>query len=285
MNLFVFGFGYVAQRLVDVYADDFKQISWTVRHADKRNELRSRKLDAYLFDAIDQNPGISSRIKEADVLLVSVPPGRSGDPVLLAFSPQIVASVARRIVYLSTVGVYGDHGGAWIDENTPPSPEVDRAKARLTAEENWKDLAGKRLAILRLASIYGPGRNPLARLREGNARRIVKPGQVFNRIHVDDAARATMGAIRRAAGGLWNVCDDEPAPPQEVIAYAAKLMKRPIPREQEFDTAEMTPMARSFYGTNNRVSNARLKSELGVELAYPTYRDGLEHLWNSSEGR
>lgn len=284
MKLFAFGFGFTALRLVDIYADEFERISGTVRHAEKRDELHRQKLDAYLFDA-DEQSEIASRIKEADVLLVSVPPGRSEDPVLSAFGQQIEASTARQVVYLSTVGVYGDHGGAWIDEDTAVSPQVDRAHARVTAERRWKDVAGDRLAVLRLAGIYGPRRNALARLRDGNARRIVKPGQVFNRIHVDDAAQAAMAAIDHHKGGTWNVCDDEPAPPQDVIAYAASLMGIKPPATEDFATAKMTPMARSFYATNNKISNARLKRDLGVELAYPTYREGLEQLWNAGEGR
>ena len=172
MKLFAFGFGFTALRLVDIYADEFERISGTVRHAEKRDELHRQKLDAYLFDAVEHSE-IASRIKEADVLLVSVPPGRSEDPVLSAFGQQIEASTARQVVYLSTVGVYGDHGGAWIDEDTAVSPQVDRAHARVTAERRWKDVAGDRLAVLRLAGIYGPRRNALARLRDGNARRIV----------------------------------------------------------------------------------------------------------------
>ena len=284
MKLFAFGFGFTALRLVDIYADEFERISGTVRHAEKRDELHRQKLDAYLFDAVEHSE-IASRIKEADVLLVSVPPGRSEDPVLSAFGQQIEAGTARQVVYLSTVGVYGDHGGAWIDEDTAVSPQVNRAHARVTAERRWKEVAGERLAVLRLAGIYGPRRNALARLRDGNARRIVKPGQVFNRIHVDDAAQAAMAAIDHHKGGTWNVCDDEPAPPQDVIAYAASLMGIKPPATEEFATAKMTPMARSFYATNNKISNARLKRDLGVELAYPTYREGLEQLWNAGEGR
>jgi hypothetical protein len=163
MKLFAFGFGFTALRLVDIYADEFERISGTVRHAEKRDELHRQKLDAYLFDAAE-HAEIASRIKEADVLLVSVPPVRSEDPVLSAFGQQIEASAARQVVYLSTVGVYGDHGGGWIDEGTAVSPQVDRAHARVTAERRWKDVAGDRLAVLRLAGIYGRRRNALARL-------------------------------------------------------------------------------------------------------------------------
>src|ERR1700682_6383971 len=234
MNIFAFGFGFTALRLVDIYADEFERISGTVRHAEKRDELHRQKLDAYLFDAVEHSE-IASRIKEADVLLVSVPPGRSEDPVLSAFGQQIEAST----------------GGP----------------------------------VIALAGICGRSGSALARLRDGNARRIVKPGQVFNRIHVDDAAQAAMAAIDHHKGGTWNVCDDKPAPPQDVIAYAASLMGIKPPATEDFATAKMTPMARSFYATNNKISNARLKRDLGVELAYPTYREGLEQLGNAREGR
>jgi nucleoside-diphosphate-sugar epimerase len=156
---------------------------------------------------------------------------------------------------------------------------------RITAEQAWTDATRGDAAILRLAGIYGPGRNALLTLRAGTARRIIKPGQVFNRIHADDIASAIMAAVNHRGGGTWNVCDDEPAPPQDVIAYAAKLMGVAPPAEEPFETAEMSAMARSFYASSARVSNAKLKRELGVTLAYPTYRDALDALWREGEGR
>ena len=276
MKLFVFGFGFTSLRVVDLFGDMFATISGTVRETNKRDALRARGLDAFVFDPDDGD--LHARIVDADVLLVSTPPGRTGDPVLAAFATHIAVSQARRVIYLSTIGVYGDHQGGWIDEDAPLSPQVDRARARIAAEQQWRDLVGDRLSILRLAGIYGPGRNALTKIRAGTAKRTVKAGQVFNRIHVDDAARALQAAIVFPRGGVWNVCDDEPAPPQDVIVYAAQLAGIAPPPEQDFATAEMTPMARSFYATSNRVSNARLKNELGVTLAYPTYREGLRDL-------
>ena len=276
MKAFVFGFGYTSLRFVDLFGAMFATISGTIREAAKRDTLRVRGLDAFVFDPSDENS--RARIADADIIVVSVPPGRSGDPVLAAFAADIVASRARRVIYLSTIGVYGNHNGAWINEDTPLAPQVERAKARIAAEQGWRDLVGDRLSILRLAGIYGPGRSPLTKLRDGTARRIVKPGQVFNRIHVDDAARAIKAAIAYPQGGAWNVCDDEPAPPQDVVTYAAALLKMAPPPEQDFATADMTPMGRSFYATSNRISNARLKTELGVTLAFPTYREGLQSL-------
>jgi len=175
--------------------------------------------------------------------------------------------------------------GGWVDESTPPQAVLDRTRVRIAAEQAWTDAARGDAAILRLAGIYGPGRNALATLRAGTARRIIKPGQVFNRIHVDDIASAIMGAVHHGNGGTWNVCDDEPAPPQDVIAYAAQLMGVAPPPEEAFATAEMSAMARSFYASSARVSNAKLKRELGVTLACPTYRHGLGALWRAGEGR
>ena len=288
MQIVVFGLGYSSLRFIGLFGDRFARISGTVRKPEKRERLRQfgidRRLDVHLFDGDALEPEIAARAREADVVLVSVPPGQAGDPVLAAFEDSLRAGRGR-VIYLSTVGVYGDHQGAWIDEETGAASGSERAKARLAAEAGWRDIAGNRLAVLRLAGIYGPDRNALARLRDGSARRIIKPGQVFNRIHVDDIARAIMAAVAREASGVFNICDDEPAPPQDVIAYAAKLLGLAPPPDEDYATAEMTAMARSFYATSNRVRNARAKRELGLELAYPTYREGLDRLWWDGEGR
>jgi nucleoside-diphosphate-sugar epimerase len=287
MKLFVFGLGYSSLRLLDLYADRFERMSGTVRRPEKRERLRQvgrhRRLDVHLFDGAAHDPEIAALAGEADVVLVSVPPG-AGDPVLAAFGETLRTGSAR-VVYLSTVGIYGDHRGAWIDEQTEAAADSERAKARLAAEAGWRTVAGNRLAILRLAGIYGPERNALARLRDGSARRIIKPGQVFNRIHVDDVARAIMAAVAREASGVFNVCDDEPAPPQDVIAHAAQLLGVVPPPDEDYATAQMSPMARSFYASSNRVRNTRAKRDLGLEFAFPTYREGLERLWRDGEGR
>jgi nucleoside-diphosphate-sugar epimerase len=280
MKLFVFGLGYTARRFVARHGDRFARISATVRDPGRRGGPAS--VEVYRFDGAARDPAILPRLAEADALLVSVPPGPADDPVLAAFGDAIAAGAAR-VVYLSTVGVFGDHGGGWIDEATEAVPATERAKARLAAEAAWRRVAGDRLAVLRLAGIYGPGQNALARLRDGSARRIVKPGQVFNRIHVDDIAQAIMAAIDRGASGAFNICDDEPAPPQDVIAYAAQLLGVRPPPEEDFAKAAMSPMARSFYATSNRISNARAKRELGLALAFPTYREGLGALWRDGE--
>ncbi|CCD93697.1 conserved hypothetical protein [Bradyrhizobium sp. ORS 375] len=283
MNLFVIGFGYSAQRFVDLHGSSFADITGTVRGAEKRAQLARYELD--LFDGTTPVATTLQKAAEADVVLISAPPGAGADPALTGFGEAIASGRARRVVYLSTVGVYGDHQGAWIDEDTPLAPEHDRVQARVRVEDDWQSRIGDRLAVLRLGGIYGPGRNALVELRAGRARRIVKPGQVFNRIHVDDIAGAIMGAIRREHGGAWNIVDDEPAPPQDVIAYAADLMGIAPPPELPFDSAELSPMARSFYAGNRRIRNARAKQELGLVFAYPTYRAGLDALWAAGEGR
>jgi nucleoside-diphosphate-sugar epimerase len=287
MNLFIAGFGYVASRLVANHAGLFKRMSGTVRSAEKRVRVAARfgQLELDLFDGAAADAATLANCADADIVLISVPPGPDGDVVLDQFGAAIERGRARRVIYLSTIGVYGDHGGDWIDEDTPPAPEHDRTRARIAVETGWQRLLGDRLSVLRLGGIYGPGRNALVELRAGRARRIVKPGQMFNRIHADDAARAIVGAIERATGGIWNICDDEPAPPQDVIAYAAQLMGIEPPPEQPFATAELSPMARSFYASNRRVRNGRAKRDLSLRFIYPDYRKGLDALWAEGDGR
>ncbi|WP_441279762.1 SDR family oxidoreductase [Tardiphaga sp. 172_B4_N1_3] len=279
MRLFVFGLGYSANRFIARHGGQFIGIAGTIRTAGKS---AARDIETLVFNPDVTDPGIADHLASADALLVSVPPGTDGDPVLRTFGSVIAASGIRRIIYLSSVGVYGDHQGAWIDETAPVSGE-GRRKARIDAEDAWRAVAGDRTTILRIAGIYGPGRNALENLKTGKAHRIFKPGQVFNRIHVDDIATSVAAAFDHAQTGIFNLCDDEPAPPQDVVTYAAALMGIAPPPEQNFDDAEMSPMARSFYASNNRISNARLKRELGVKLAFPTYREGLTALWEQRE--
>lgn len=283
MRLFILGLGYSARHFARKFGGAFAHVAGTVRDPAQRNDLAG--IEVHAFSGSDPDRGTVERIREADVVLVSVPPGSAGDPGITAFADSLAAGQQRKIVYLSTIGVYGDHAGAWVDESTPPQAALDRTRIRIAAERAWTDMVPGNVTVLRLAGIYGPGRNALATLRVGKARRIIKPGQVFNRIHVDDIASAIMAAIRHGSGGLWNVCDDEPAPPQDVIAYAARLIDVAPPVEEAFASAEMSAMARSFYASSARVSNAKLKRELGVTLAYPTYRHGLDALWRAGEGR
>jgi nucleoside-diphosphate-sugar epimerase len=282
MRLFIFGLGYSARHFVRRFSGSFSHIAGTVRDPAKRDDLAG--LDLHGFTGSRPADVTVDRIREADVLLISIPPGSTGDPALAALD-DVLAAGRRKVVYLSTIGVYGDHAGGWVDESTPPQSALDRARMRVAAEAAWTETAHGNVAILRLAGIYGPGRNALVTLRGGTARRIIKPGQIFNRIHVDDIASAIMAAIHHQGGGIWNVCDDEPAPPQDVITFAAQLMGIAPPDEEAFATAEMSAMARSFYASSSRVSNARLKQELGVMLTYPTYRHGLDALWHAGDGR
>jgi nucleoside-diphosphate-sugar epimerase len=282
MRLFILGLGYSARHFVRRFGDAFSHIAGTVRDPAKRDDLAG--IEVHPFSGRDPDRGTVERISGADVLLVSIPPGSAGDPTIAAFA-DVLTTGHRKIIYLSTIGVYGDHAGAWVDESTPPQAALDRTRMRLVAEQAWPDIAHGNVAILRLAGIYGPGRNALVTLRSGTARRIIKPGQVFNRIHVEDIASAIMAAVRHQGGGTWNVCDDQPAAPQDVIAYAAQLMGIALPPEEAFATAAMSAMALSFYASSARVSNAKLKRELGVALTYPTYRHGIDALWRSGEGR
>jgi nucleoside-diphosphate-sugar epimerase len=214
----------------------------------------------------------------------SASPGAEGDPVIARNRLQL-ASRARQVTwaaYLSTTGVYGDHAGGWVDEDTPLTPNTERGWKRVEAETQWLDLwreTGFPIHLFRLAGIYGPGRNQLLSIRDGSARRIIKPAQVFSRIHVEDIARVLEASMAHPhPGRAYNVCDDEACPPQDVIAYAAELLGRPVPPGIPFAAADLSPMARSFYADSKRVSNARIRSELGVTLAYPTYREGLTAL-------
>jgi len=214
-------------------------------------------------------------------LLLSAAPGAEGDPVLAVLRDEIAkrAGQFEWVGYLSTTGVYGDAQGGWVDETSPLAPSTKRGEARVKAEAEWQAIDGLPLHIFRLAGIYGPGRGPFSKVRAGTARRIIKQGQVFSRIHVDDIAAVLAASIAAPAPGeVYNLCDDDPAPPQDVIGYAAELLGLPLPPEVDFDTADMTPMARSFYAESKRVRNDKIKTELGVTLTYPDYRSGLQAL-------
>lgn len=224
---------------------------------------------------------LTQAFADATHMLVSAGPREAGDPVYNAHADQIAEAAARLdwFGYLSTTGVYGNHNGEWTDEDAELRPSTERGKMRKAAEERWAAVPDLPVHVFRLAGIYGPGRGPFEKVRRGTARRIIKPGQIFSRIHVDDIAQILAASIAQPnPGRAYNVCDDEPAPPQDVIGYAAELLGMPLPPEVPFDEAEMSPMARSFYSESKRISNARIKSELGVNLHYPTYRDGLPAL-------
>ncbi|WP_243370717.1 SDR family oxidoreductase [Microvirga solisilvae] len=290
MNLFVFGPGYTALQFIRTYRNRFACVSGTFRSAMKAASLQNEGIVPYFFDAEEYDPDLLDEITTADALLISIPPATGLDPVLRTLSDAIAsASRLRWIGYLSTIGVYGDADGGWVDETTPPNPANERSRERLTAEEQWLAIGDKTsiaIQIFRLAGIYGPGRNALAQVANGTARRIIKPGQVFNRIHSADIAQVLMASLERPSpGAIYNITDDEPAPPQDVITYAAHLLGFDPPPGIPFADADLSPMARSFYQDNKRVRNDRMKNDLGVRLRFPTYREGLEALHASGEGR
>lgn len=294
VRLFVFGLGYSAGRFARAMRGDAEWIGGTTRRIEKAVALAAEPgIRPYVFDGKSPGVGVAEAVKVATHIVVSVPPGEAGaaagDPVAAHHRATILATPGLKWTgYLSTVGVYGDYGGAWVSEATTPHPTSERAKQRLAAEQAWAALAAERgvpLAVFRVAGIYGPGRNALVNLAEGKAHRIVKPGQVFNRIHVDDIVAALAAAVARNATGIFNLADDEPAPPQDVVARAASLIGVEPPPEVPFDKADLSPMARSFYGENKRVSNQRIKQDLGVVLRYPSYRDGLRAMWGEGNWR
>jgi nucleoside-diphosphate-sugar epimerase len=288
MHLFMFGAGYAARAFARTMAGHAASMAGTARDAEGMDRLRAGGITPFVFDGVATGEDAAAALRGATHLLVSIPPG-TADPVLSTYRNLLLdASDLKWICYLSTVGVYGNYGGAWVSERTTPHPARPRARERLVAERAWRSLAAERkipLAIMRLAGIYGPGRNAFVNLAEGRAHRVVKPDQVFNRIHVADIAVALGAASERHADGIFNFADDYPAPPQDVVAYAAELSGVPPPPEVPFEAADLSPMARSFYGDNKRVTNRRIKSELGVTLRYPTYREGLRTLWDDGTWR
>ena len=279
MRVFVFGMGYSSEATAAALhklGDSAIPVVGTTR-GDTAGPTEALRLHAFAGDA--PSPALRPDLARATHLIASIPPDAEGDPVLRHHSADLaVAPDLQWLGYFSTVGVYGDFGGAWIDETAATTPTSARGRQRLLAEQQWREFAeslGVPLLILRLAGIYGPGRSPFDKLRDGTAHRIVKPGQVFNRIHVADIGRITALAALQNRGGTFNLADDLPAPPQEVVAHAAGLLHLTPPPERDYATADLTPMARSFYADNKRVSNAAIKDVLGVELLYPTFREGL----------
>lgn len=290
MKLVVLGLGYSASAFVAAGAGRFSSVVATVRSAASSAHAGATGAEVLALDDPASGPRLMAAIAGADAMLVSVPAEAGGDPLLPGLGAAISAAPNLRwIGYLSTVGVYGDHGGAWVDERSALNATSQRGLARIAAERGWLDLgaaSGKAVQVFRLAGIYGPGRNQLQSVADGTARRIIKPGQVFSRIHVDDIAGACLASLDRPAPRtVYNVADHEPAPPQDVIAFAAHLLGLPVPPEEPFETAVLSPMARSFYMDQRRVSNARLTTELGYVFRHPTYREGLGALFAEGEGR
>ncbi len=283
-TLLSIGHGYSARALARLLIPQGWTVLGTTRSAEKAGGP-DEVTEALVWPGDDLAPAFA----RATHLLISAAPGDDGDP-LLAAHRDLVADAAPHLAwagYLSTTGVYGDHDGGWVDEDTPLTPSTRRGRMRVEAETAWRALADKTglpLHIFRLAGIYGPGRGPFAKVRAGTARRIIKKGQVFSRIHVEDIAQVLAASIAQPnPRAAYNLCDDDPAPPEDVIGHAAELLGLPLPPAEDFETAEMTPMARSFYAESKRVRNDRIKDELGVVLKYPDYRAGLAELLRLEE--
>ena len=289
MKFLVFGFGYSALHISQGLRTAGAEVTATVRSGAKAETLTKAGITAHVFSPEYCAKEIAADVMASDAILVSIPPDASGDPVLSTFKDAIAAAPKLRWVgYLSTVGVYGDYGGRWIDETTPASPRQERSRIRAAMERAWLKFGASHeiaLHIFRLSGIYGPQRNQLVQLAEGTARRIVKPGQMFNRIHVADIAAVIEASLAHPRGGaIYNVSDNEPAPPQDVVAFAARLCGIEPPPEIPFNSAELSAMGRSFFSESKRVRNDLIRRELGVQLRYPTYREGLTALRESGEG-
>lgn len=281
MNLFCFGLGYCADYLSAKLIKQGWQVSATCRTSEKAAVLEASGIRPVLLSG---KKVTVTDLGKADHILISAPPEQDGSDPVLNFAEAALAALQDQIKwvgYLSTTGIYGDHQGAWIDEETPAGLLSERGQRRVAAEAQWA-ATGLPMHYFRLAGIYGPGRNSLRALQNGTARRVVKQGQVFSRIHLVDITRILEASMANPnAGRAYSVCDDTPAPPQDVVTYAAELMGVSPPALQDFATAELSPMARSFYGENKRIRNNRIKEELGVSLEYPDYRAGLSALWES----
>lgn len=277
-TLLSLGHGYSAQALAHRLVPEGWRVIGTTRTPAKAEALRRQGVEPLIWPC-DIGPALDA----ATHVLASAAPGPEGDPFLAVHASRMAEARPEWVGYLSTTGVYGDHQGGWVDEDTPLTPSTERGRARVEAEAQWRAL-GLPLHIFRLAGIYGPGRGPFEKVRDGTARRIIKPGQVFSRTHVDDIAqvlRASM--LQPSPGAIYNVCDDDPAPPEDVLGYAAELLGLPPPPEVPYDEAEMTPMARSFYAESKRVRNDRIKRDLGIRLIHPDYRSGLRAILSAEE--
>ena len=300
MKVGIFGAGFSGREIGRQILATGIPVWGTTRNEENFAALNDRGVRPVLFDGDCLTEEIASSLEDTTHLIVSIAPPRDEnvqapdspvDPVLISFADQKLKSIAPKlewIGYLSTVGVYGDHDGAWIDENTAPAPTSERSRQRARAEAEWLavgEALNLPVGVFRLSGIYGPGRNALVNADKGTSRRLVKKDQVFNRIHVRDIAKALALAARQKAAGLLNITDDEPAPPQDVVAFAHALMGTEAPPEIEFETADISPMARSFYGENKRVSNAKSKQMLGVEYTWPNYRVALKRMWDENTWR
>ncbi|AYM07002.1 SDR family oxidoreductase [Agrobacterium radiobacter] len=285
MHVMIFGAGYSGKAIANALKPEAASLSGTTRSKDKFASLATAGMTPFLFDGVHLNDELIAAMGNVTHLVQSVAPGKDGDPLLALLGGDLKKFLPNLtwVAYLSTVGVYGDHHGAWVDETTPCRPVSARSVERVAAEAAWTEAAQKAnvpLSVLRLSGIYGPGRNAFMNFEKGTARRLVKKDQVFNRIRVEDIGAALAFLARKNERGIFNVTDDEPCPPQDVVSFAATLMGVEPPPEQAFETADLTPMARSFYGENKRVSNARIR-DLGFDFRFPEYRLSLKQLWEN----
>lgn len=288
-HLLILGAGFSGKAIGQTFRAAGFSVSGTTRSAEKAEGLHALGIAPILYDGGPIPEALAADMARTTHVVQSIAPGKEGDPLFRAGMPPISALMPKLAWagYLSTVGVYGDHKGGWVDENTALNPVSARSIERVEAENRWLDFgraSGLPVAVLRLAGIYGPGRNALRNMEEGTARRLVKKDQVFNRIRVEDIGRSALFLAQKSLGGLWNITDNEPGPPQDVVAEAARLMGLPVPPDIPFETAELSPMARSFYAENKRVSNAKLRAA-GFEFRFPDYRQSLAELHASGRWR
>ncbi|VAW14174.1 Nucleoside-diphosphate-sugar epimerases [hydrothermal vent metagenome] len=290
MGVFFFGMGYSSQASASAIHDIVDmdvEIFGTTRSRPRAGELARAGIRSHAFDGREPGVMLAADLVRSEKVIISIPPANGVDPVLAHHRNELDrAKNLNWLGYFSTVGVYGDAQGAWVDETAPCNAKNERSRQRIKVEELWRDYARERklpLAIFRIGGIYGPTRSSLDKLRAGKAHRIIKKDQVFNRIHVEDIGRICALAMRANLNGTFNLSDDEPAPPQDVVAYAAELAAIDPPEEIMFEDADLTDMARSFYNDNKRVSNAAIKKTLGIELLYPTYREGIKAIFASED--
>ncbi|SOC44346.1 nucleoside-diphosphate-sugar epimerase [Rhizobium subbaraonis] len=289
MRLLVLGAGFSGRAIAQAFQAAGYGATGTTRSKEKADALAALGMDAIIYDGEAISDTLFQAMGETTHLVQSIAPGKSGDPLFRDGVPPIGELMPKLLWagYLSTVGVYGDHKGAWVDEDTPLHPVSARSIERVDAENRWlaySQASGVPVAILRLAGIYGPGRNALRNVAEGTARRLVKKDQVFNRIRVEDIGAAALFLAEHGHSGVFNITDNKPGPPQDVVAEAARLLGVEIPPEVPVETAELSPMARSFYGENKRVSNARMRA-LGFRFRYPDYRMSLAQMRNDDSWR
>ncbi len=286
MSVFFFGMGFSSQATARAIHENINpdiRVSGTTRSRPRAEELLRAGVRSHAFDGRAPGLMLAADLIRSKNVVISIPPANGLDPVMTHHRPELdKIENLEWLCYFSSVGVYASSNGAWIDEDAPLEENQERAVLRIETEQLWRDYAKSRnvpITVFRIAGIYGPGRSALNKLRDGTAHRIIKKGQVFNRVHVADIGRITALAMRNRLDGTFNLTDDEPAPPQDLVTFAAELLGVDPPEEIPFEKADLSELARQFYADNKRVSNASIKKALGIELLYPTYRDGLRAIF------